>query len=148
FKINLSRVEASRLRHRFFQTYARLRRRMEHLHNTGRSGPINIVDVGSGRRRLAVHSPNEKLNTPVQQPEAHGFKRALAGLYATRHEVSSARLILAVHDELVLECDRVDAEHAAAWLKREMLAGMQPLLPDVPIRVDVTIGCDWGGTPL
>jgi DNA polymerase I-like protein with 3'-5' exonuclease and polymerase domains len=65
-----------------------------------------------------------------------------------------ARLILAVHDELVIECPEDQAEEVAQFVEEVMVAGMDEVLntglatehPDrVPIEVDVEILGSWGG---
>jgi DNA polymerase I-like protein with 3'-5' exonuclease and polymerase domains len=53
--------------------------------------------------------------------------------------------VLAVHDEIVIECDAGQAEAAGAWLKQAMLDGMVPLAAPVPVEVEVTIAPTWGG---
>ena len=50
------------------------------------------------------------------------------------------RLILQVHDELLLEVPQADGEAVAAWLQAEM-ASAYPLR--VPTQVDVGVGVSW-----
>ena len=59
--------------------------------------------------------------------------------------------ILAVHDEIVVECDEKDVEKAEAWLKKAMIDGMNEVVdglkaegPTVPIEVEVESGRSWG----
>ncbi len=56
--------------------------------------------------------------------------------------------ILAVHDELVVECDEGEAEKAEGWLKWAMVDGMGAVVnaeePRVPIEVEVTVSKTWG----
>jgi DNA polymerase-1 len=99
----------------------------------------------AGRRRLAVARFTEKLNTPVQGTGADGLKKALALLWERRAECPGVVPVLAVHDEIVVECDAVQAEAAADWLKRAMLDGMAPLVMPVPVAVEVTVAPTWGG---
>jgi DNA polymerase-1 len=144
-------VEVSKMRKTFFEKWPGLRRRMEHPGNSGYA-PRTIYDPGgSGRRRLDVSSPQEKLNTPVQQLESTGFKRALCRLYETRHEVPSARLIAAIHDEVVIEADAAEAGRVEEWLKRAMEEEMQAAVDAtgtyVPIVVEVVSWQDWAGPP-
>jgi DNA polymerase-1 len=54
---------------------------------------------------------------------------------------SPARLLLQVHDELILECPRAEAK-AAAELVRGVMEGAVKL--SVPLRVSVEIGKRWG----
>jgi DNA polymerase-1 len=53
--------------------------------------------------------------------------------------------VLAVHDEIVVECAADRAEVVAAWLKQAMLDGMAPLVAPVPVEVEVTTAPTWGG---
>jgi DNA polymerase-1 len=136
--IYLTDREAYRYRTLFMRTYRGIRSWHRSLSDWGVEETI-FDPSGSGRRRSAVFSKNVKANTPVQMVEAHGFKLALQGLYATRSEVPSARLVMMVHDELIAECAAQDGEAVAAWLKREMIAGMQPLVEGVAVKVEATI---------
>src|SRR5262249_58483920 len=103
----------------------------------------------AARRRLAVNRYTECLNSPVQGAGADGFKAAMGRLFLHRAEVPDARLIIAVHDELVAECPVDQAEATASWLRRHMQAAMEDVVNHaVPIVVEITIGRDWAGTPL
>ena len=58
--------------------------------------------------------------------------------------------ILAVHDEIVVECDEGDAEEVEAWLKRAMVDGMVGVLnaPEVEgphVRVEWRSGVVGAG---
>jgi DNA polymerase-1 len=109
-----------------------------------------VLRTPSGRmRRLDADAPGTiRVNTPIQGLAADGFKAALAELWATRDRCPSAAPILAVHDELVIECDADDVDDAAAWIAECLHAGMTRYLSRVPVRVDVTVARDWSGTPV
>jgi DNA polymerase-1 len=87
----------------------------------------------------------EKLNSPVQGTGADGLKLALALLWERRNEVPGAVPVLAVHDEIVVECDADQAETVAAWLRRTMIDAMAPLIEPVPVEVEVRMARTWGG---
>src|ERR687893_799750 len=60
--------------------------------------------------------------------------------------------ILAVHDEIVVECDEKDVDKAKAWLEKLTIDGMNEIVnglktdgPPVPIAVEVESGKSWGG---
>ncbi len=57
-----------------------------------------------------------------------------------RREASAARLLLQVHDELVLEAPRAQAGEVAAWVRDEM---EQVTALDVPLTVDIGVGPNW-----
>ena len=99
----------------------------------------------AGLRRLAVARFTEKLNTPVQGTGADGLKLALALLWERRAEAPGAFPVLAVHDEVVVECDAGQAEAVSAWLRRAMLDAMGPLIEPVPVGVEVKVARTWGG---
>ena len=60
--------------------------------------------------------------------------------------------ILAVHDEIVVECDERDAEEVEVWLKEAMVDGMEEVLNGqgakrlrVPVEVEAEIAKTWAG---
>jgi DNA polymerase-1 len=55
-----------------------------------------------------------------------------------------AKIILAVHDELIVEAPE---EHAAAvkeLMREHMIAGMKKYVPSVPIVVEPEVRSSWG----
>lgn len=98
-----------------------------------------------GRRRLAVDSPTARMNSAIQATAADGMKRALGELWRTRTTCPTAVPVLAVHDEVVVECDAADAGACRAWLVKAMTDGMQPLCGDIPVVVKAAAAPTWGG---
>ncbi len=84
--------------------------------------------------RLAV-------NFVMQGTAADIIKQAMVAIHARlRDEGRSARLVLQVHDELLVEAP--DAEVSAVkTILREEMCGAYPL--DPPLAVDVGVGEDW-----
>ena len=140
YGVHLTEEEAQRFREAFFRAYPGLRR----WHRSQPEGEIETRTL-AGRRRLNVARYTEKLNTPVQGTGADGLKAALALLWETRDRCPSAVPVLAVHDELVLECDEQDAETARQWLTDCMRRGMAAFLRRVPVAVEARIARDWSG---
>jgi DNA polymerase-1 len=87
----------------------------------------------------------EKLNLPVQGTGADGLKAALGLLWQRHSECSNAVPVLAVHDEIVVECPENDAIAVQAWLRQCMLDAMAPLVAPIPVEVEVSVGHTWGG---
>ncbi len=144
--LTLSKTEARGFQDRFTAAWPQLTRwRRQQLRGTAAD-----VHAQSGRvRRLTGKEPGTvRANTPIQGTAADGFKAALALLWQTRARCPSAVPVLAVHDELVIECDERDAEAAAGWVSECLVEGMRQFLTRVPVRVEVTISRDWSGTPL
>jgi DNA polymerase-1 len=105
----------------------------------GRLRPI----PGIADRNHAVRSNAERMamNAPFQGSAADLVKKAMVDLdVRLSAELPSARMLLQVHDELVLECDEGDAARAAD-LARETMEGAASLA--VPLTVDTASGPDW-----
>jgi DNA polymerase-1 len=113
----------------------------------GRTGDRAIeTRTLAGRRRLRVVRFTEKLNTPVQGTGADGLKLGVALLWERRGQVPGAFPVLAVHDEIVVECDEGHAAAVSAWVRHAMVDAMIPMLDPVPVGVDVTTASTWGGS--
>ena len=105
----------------------------------GRRRYLPGLDSSHGAQRSA----NERaaINTPIQGSAADLMKLAMIRVHqALRRSLPSTRLLLQVHDELVLECDAGDTEAASALVKAEM-EGCFPLR--VPLVVGVGHGASW-----
>ena len=59
----------------------------------------------------------EKVNHPVQGTGADGLKLAMALFYERLPEYLDAKLVIAVHDELVVECPEEQAEEVARFAR-------------------------------
>jgi len=81
------------------------------------------------------------MNAPIQGTAADIIKIAMVRVYnALKEEKLDAKLILQVHDELILECSEKDAEKAKMLLEREMSrdTGL-----DVHFDVAAETGINW-----
>ncbi|HJU10895.1 MAG TPA: DNA polymerase I, partial [Candidatus Binataceae bacterium] len=82
------------------------------------------------------------VNTPIQGSAADLIKLAMVRLHATLLQRQiNARIVLQVHDELLLEVqdDSLDAVQQALRYEMEHVAEMR-----VPLRVELKIGPNWG----
>jgi DNA polymerase-1 len=140
FGVELTLEQARRYRESFFDAYPGLRA----WHRSTPEGKVATRTL-TGRRRSGITRFTEKLNTPVQGSGADGLKQALALLWERREVCPGAFPVLAVHDEVVVECDAGQAEAAAGWVKAAMIDGMAPLLDPVPCVVEVAVGQTWAG---
>jgi DNA polymerase-1 len=143
YGVELTEAEARQHRRAFFATYPGLRRWHAQAGQTG--DRVLETRTLAGRRRRNVARFTEKLNSPVQGTGADGLKAALALLWERRDECPGAMPVLAVHDEVVVECDAGQADAVVAWLKQAMLDGMAPLVEPVPVAVEVQVSRTWGG---
>jgi DNA polymerase I-like protein with 3'-5' exonuclease and polymerase domains len=143
YGLELSEEEARRYRAAFFKSYPGL----AVWHRRVRARKTAETRTLAGRRRLLNDKTPDthRLNTPVQGTGADGLKLALALLWERRTEEPGAFPVLAVHDEIVVECERGRASTVEAWLRKAMIDGIQPLIDPVPVQVEVKIGTTWGG---
>ncbi len=86
---------------------------------------------------------------PVQRTVADGPKLALALLHERREECPGAVPILAVHDEIVVECEETEAGGVEAWLEKAMVDGMEEVnnAPD-PRRFGVPVEGEEPGSSI
>lgn len=102
---------------------------------------ISLPAIRSTDRRLASGSERAALNAPLQGSAADLIKRAMLLLHAELGRRGlPARIIIQVHDELVLETDRA-CEAEALALARTCMEGAARL--DVPLTATVGSGDNW-----
>jgi DNA polymerase-1 len=140
FNLDLSEEETRELRDKYFLAYPGLRR----WHRRQVDGAETIV-APSGRRCLEVEKFSDKLSYRILLVEADCLKSALALVWDRRHAVPGAWLVLACHDELVIECALAQVDTVIAWLATIMLDAAAPHLCPVPVEVETSAGVTWGG---
>ncbi len=117
----------------YVETLLKRRRNFEVFQNT------------SGARRTDLErraAEREAVNMPIQGTAADIIKIAMIRLHRTLYERGlHSKMILQVHDELVLEAPEEEVEEAAGLVK-EVMEGAYPMA--VPLRADVKTGRNWG----
>lgn len=149
--LHISVAEAKAYIEHYMQTYPAIRGYLES--SVEHAAEVGYTETLYGRRRYipelksangAVRALGRRmaLNAPLQGTAADIVKMAMVRVArALAEELPSARMIMQVHDELVLECPPEDADRAAEILRREM-EGVGSDFP-VPLTVDVEIGHNW-----
>lgn len=150
-ELGISRTEAAAFIEAYFKTYSGVRAFITGLiRKTEETGYVSTL---RGRRRYiqAINSRNKTekaaaervaVNTPIQGSAADIVKTAMLRVdKALAAAGSRTRMLLQVHDELILESPRAEADAAAALVRREMEAA-EAL--KVPLRVSVETGKRWG----
>ena len=88
---------------------------------------------------------NELLNHPIQGTNATIIKRAIALLDSTLlSQVPQVKLILVVHDEIVLEVPCSLADKVARCLSDCAVDAARPILAPIPVEVEVKVLDSWG----
>lgn len=135
---------------KYFATYSAVKEYMNS--NVAFAREHGYVTTLTGRRRFIpeIKSPNANLrqfgeraamNMPLQGSSADIIKIAMINVHnRLKSEGLKARLILQVHDELVLDCPENEGERAAEILKHEMENAVKLT---VPLTVEVHSGKNW-----
>ena len=105
----------------------------------GRRRPLPELKAGNAMTRH--FGERVARNMPIQGTAADIIKIAMVRVYRRLQEEGlQARLILQVHDELLVEAPPEEQERVAALLQQEM---EQAVSLDVRLEVDVHTGADW-----
>jgi DNA polymerase-1 len=105
----------------------------------GRRRHVPELDSVNAMQRIAAE--NIAVNTPIQGSAADIVKRAMIALHAElERSALRARLLLQVHDELVLDVPEAEVEPVTEIVRRTM-AGAADLA--VPLEVSVGVGKSW-----
>ena len=105
----------------------------------GRRRRIANIDAQNAQHRAAAE--RLAINSVVQGSAADLIKRAMVNIdRRTTAENRPSRLLLQIHDELLLEVPAADAEAEAAMVVEEMSGAIEM---SVPLKVDVGIGESW-----
>ncbi|HEY8867830.1 MAG TPA: DNA polymerase I [Candidatus Limnocylindrales bacterium] len=149
-RANIPRQEAQEFINTYFATYSGISYYMLHIKETARSQGYVTTLLGRKRQIPELRASNPALraagermaiNMPIQGTAADIIKIAMIRL-AERLEAGGfqARMLLQVHDELLLEVPRAEVDRLVPVI-RETMEGALAL--DVPLTVDVKVGDDW-----
>lgn len=100
-----------------------------------------IPELSAKNKVMQAFGKRAAMNAPIQGTAADIIKIAMVKVYQRlKAEKLNARLILQVHDELIIETSKADADRAAKILKEEM---ENAVTLAVPMTVDVNQGDSW-----
>jgi DNA polymerase-1 len=142
FGVLFTLEEAQRHRAAFFETY----RGVAEWHaRVGQARPLEVRTASGRLRRFESRDSGycEKLNTPIQGTEADGLKRAMTLLHE-RLPPLGARIVLCVHDEIVVEAPKDTAPEVEEVVRAAMVEGMAEVVKSVPIVVESAVRRTWG----
>lgn len=99
-------------------------------------------EINSSNGMLVAAAERQAINAPIQGTAADLMKLAMIKVHARLPSISpQAKLLMQVHDELIVEAPTDEAEKVGKFLK-ETMENIYTL--NVPIAVDVGIGKNWG----
>ncbi len=148
--LSISRTEAKEYIDRYFETYPDVKSFLDGLIESAREKGYALTYFGRKRPVPELKSSNfmqrsfgerVAMNAPIQGTAADIIKIAMVNVErALKKEGLSSKLILQVHDELLIETAAGEEEAVKEILEREMTGAAA--LP-VPLIVDINSGNNW-----
>ncbi|MBR4071460.1 MAG: DNA polymerase I [Clostridia bacterium] len=148
--IGVSRKAAREYIDNYLATYTKVD---EYLNNTkaearekgytvtmfGRRRPI--PELSAKNKNLQAFGERVAMNSPIQGSAADIIKIAMIDVYKALEESGiDAKLILQVHDELIIECNKNCVDKASEILRECMEHAVKTT---VPLTADVSVGANW-----
>lgn len=100
-----------------------------------------LPDITSANGTVRSAAERVAINAPMQGTAADIIKMAMVRIHdRLEREKLESRLLLQVHDELVLDVKQEEADHVKAMVK-ELMEGAMDLA--VPLVVDMNLGINW-----
>ena len=152
-QLGIGRNEAQQYVDLYFERYPGVKAYMDRTREGAReTGYVETVfgrrlylpEIRSRNRALQQYAERSAINAPMQGTAADLIKLAMIAVdrWCEEEGQDDARLIMQVHDELVLEARQGAADRVAAAVRERMVAAGQGALR-VPLKVDVGRGMNW-----
>ncbi|HVF41405.1 MAG TPA: DNA polymerase, partial [Pyrinomonadaceae bacterium] len=149
-RVGISRKEARQVIDDYYKTYTGVRRFMEEIPERaretgvvrsiyGRIRPVPTINDRNGNIR--ARAEREAINMPIQGTASDIVKIAMLKVEeALRSAGLKAQMVMQVHDELLVEAPKKEAERVKEILCREMETAVEL---DVPLDVESGVGENW-----
>ena len=149
-RLNIARKEAAEIISQYFVKYPDIKAYMDGTiesarHNgyveTMRKRRRYLRDINSGNATIRSFAERNAINAPIQGTAADMIKIAMINIFAEMNRLQlKSRMIMQVHDELVFDVHKDEAE----TLKPLVMQGMQNAIHlDVPVLVEMNTGRNW-----
>jgi DNA polymerase-1 len=148
--LGISTKKAQEYINRYFESYSSikeyLQRNVEEAKKNGYTSTLLgrrrvINELKSSNYNLRAFGERAAMNMPLQGSSADIIKMAMISVAKKLKENNyKAKLVLQVHDELIIDCPKEEAEEVSKILKTEMEKAVSL---KVPLTVEVGIGESW-----
>ncbi len=149
-QLGISNAEATKLRDQYFETFGEVHEYLEslvaHARRTGYTETMfgrrrYFPDLNSPNRQLRDAAERGALNAPIQGSAADIMKIAMIRAErALRDAHCRSRIVLQIHDELVVELAAGEVDEVTALVKDAMEHAVDLA---VPLDVSTGVGADW-----
>jgi DNA polymerase-1 len=150
-RLSMGRTEAADIINRYFARYQKVKEWLDGtIEEARKSGMVKTLfgrrrylpDINSKNMSARTAAERTAVNTPIQGTAADLVKRAMLLVDAAISAQNlKARMLLQVHDELVVEAPAEEAAAVGPLLKAQMESAAQLA---VPLIVDLGQGSTWG----
>ena len=150
-RTNLNRDQAKQFIENYLQLYKKVKEYLdktkEFAHENGYVETLfkrrrYLPDINSKMSFLQAAAERTAINMPVQGTAADIMKLAMIKIWQELPNISpQSKLLLQVHDEVVVEVPNEDVEKVTKFIQQQM-ENIYKL--KVPIRVDINSGNNWG----
>lgn len=147
-KVSVS--EAKEYLENYYRTYPDVQRFLEEtIAGARKTGYVETLyrrrrylpELASSNRRNQAAGERMAMNTPIQGTAADIIKIAMIRVWnRLGSEPTKARLVLQIHDELIVECPAEEAEAVSRMVREEMERAAKL---EVPLEASVHVGRDW-----
>jgi DNA polymerase-1 len=149
-QLGIGRGDAQKYVELYFERYPGVKRYMDETRQAAHdNGFVETVfgrrlylpDIQSRNAAMRQYAERSAINAPMQGTAADIIKRAMIDVHGWLLGSSlRARLIMQVHDELVLEVAAADVDSVITGLRLRMVRSGELR---VPLKVDVGVGANW-----
>ena len=150
-QLDITRAEAQSYLDTYFERYTGVRDYMDNVRAEakkdlyvqtimGRRLYVNEINAANGLRRQAAE--RAAINAPLQGSAADIIKKAMLDVdtWITNEASDTTKMIMQVHDELILEAKKSESEEVLSKVKQIMEAAVDL---DIPLIVEASIGSNW-----
>jgi DNA polymerase-1 len=149
--IGISYEEAGSFIHKYFETYPNVKAYMDNtIHQVEETGYVETIfgrkrylggELSNSNAMVREFAKRAAINQPMQGTAADLMKMAMIDFWNKLNANKlKSKMIMQVHDEIVVEADKSELETVTKLIKESMELG-QPL--SVPLVVDVSAGASW-----
>lgn len=148
--LGISRKEASEYIEKYFRTYPNIKRYLDlQVETAKKEGSVRtmfgrirpVPELASSNFMQRSFGERVAMNSPIQGTAADIIKIAMIHVnMELKKRNMKSRLILQIHDELLVETAREEAEEVAAILKEQMMGAAEL---SVPLEIGIAQGENW-----
>ena len=148
--LHITKKQASEYMEIYFERYPKIKGYLDGLIEEAKENGFVITilnrrrfipEIKSSNRIVKALGERLAMNAPIQGSAADIIKLAMVNVYNKLNELQlKSKIILQVHDELILNVKKDELEQVKALVKEEM---ENVLKIDVPLEVDINIGNTW-----